>query len=163
MALLLGLLLGFVLGAAFGVWSRSGEQTSALSKVPKQPRPPSPTTVLDAYRPSAAAIAEQLYVCGLQRGTGRKVSPTDYEAVVEAAGEDLQVGVDVIAQIAGVAYVDGARELRAALSQHSGIDDGALDEAVAVALARKAREDGMRKEVSSHGHADPTDPDSVDA
>jgi len=143
--LLLGLFVGFLLGTVFGAWSKSGAATP-LDHLPAVPRPPSPPSVVTAYRPSAAAIAEQLYVTGLQHGIGRKVAPTDYEAVVEAAGRELEMGVDVIAQIAGVAYVDGARELRAALSDHSGIDDGALDEAVAVALARKAREDVMRKE-----------------
>lgn len=159
MGLFLCGVVAFLLGVAFGAWSKTDTHLSGSGQRPaKVRRPPSPPSVIETYRPSAAAIAEQLYVAGLQRGTGRKVAPTDYEAVVEAAGRELQVGVDVIAQIAGVAYVDGARELRAALSQHSGIDEGALDEAVAVALARKAREDGMRKEDSddadSHAPAD---------
>lgn len=146
-AIFLGFLVGFMTCALLRSWSDSTDPWKPPQpRRSSEPRPESPPDVLDNYRPTTGAIAEQLYLLGLQHGTGAKVTLANREAVLEAAGRDLQRGAEVITIIVGCAYVDGARELRDALGQHSGIDAEALDEAVQVALARKRREDVMRKE-----------------
>jgi hypothetical protein len=53
---------------------------------------------------------------------------------LERGAEPIDIAAHGIARVAAHAYVEGVCEVRAALGRRTGIDDHALDQAVAIAL-----------------------------
>jgi hypothetical protein len=169
MLILLCIAAGFVLGCLFTAWAKSDspkpETTRPIPSPPDEPiwkQREASEDVAEDFRPTAAAIAEQLYLVGIEDGSGHKVRPIARDAVLDRGSERLVWGTRTISAVVAQAYMLGVWQLRHLLGVHSGIDDGALDEAVTVALARKVRDDAMRKELATDGtHVDSADPDSA--
>lgn len=166
LCLLLGLLVGFVLGALFGTWAKPTEPEARPYEPPVFLDPVSAprgsggmaVTVVDELLPTAHAIALQLYVAGVQDGCGEKVPASAVRAHELRGAKPLRRISRNIALLAGRSYARGVLELRAALSRYSGLDDILLDQAVSVALARSTAEDERSKGARTHGHDAHTDP-----
>lgn len=139
--LLLGLTVGFALGALLAVWaSRPDHQPLPPFPGPPQPRQ-TPATVVDLYRPVSHAIASQIYLAGVRDGVGQAISPESVPDHLHIGREPIAQGTRNLATVAGHAYAHGVTELRDALAKHTGIDDLVLlDQAVEIAFTRKTEQ-----------------------
>jgi hypothetical protein len=128
-ALFVGLAIGLVCGQFFVLWSKQAGPEL------QQPAPSTgPAGILDRFQSTSADIARRTFLRGVCTTCGTMPPRPALLLHFERGAESIDASTSEISRLAAHAYVEGARELRDALSRCSGIDDGALDQAVAIAL-----------------------------
>lgn len=120
-------LAGFALGLALTRWA------DADTPPPKPAMPPAPS-LKARYLEPARQLAMRAYLAGAQDGVGKTLGPIGNERFLEKGSRMIHVSGTAVADLAGIAFVDGMQGLRRALGRRSGLEPGHLDEAVAAAL-----------------------------
>ena len=127
-ALLVGLTVGFACGVLLFAWST--EETAR----PPARTPPPPATLVDRFAPMAGELAKRAFLGGVHATCGAWPPPPAMALHLERGAVQLTAARAEIARASAHAYTEGVREVRAALGERTGLDDRALDEAVAIAL-----------------------------
>jgi hypothetical protein len=133
-ALLVGLAVGFACGQILLLWS---EQVGTEVQQP-EPIRPAGVGIVDRFRSTATDVARRAFLGGVSATCGGLPPRPSLMLHFERGADNLDASTAEISRLAAHAYVEGARELRDALARCSGIDDGALDQAVAIALEEVA-------------------------
>jgi hypothetical protein len=134
-ALLVGLAIGFACGQFFVLWSK--QAGSELQHPDPSPTKPS-RGIVGRFRLASTEIARRSFLGGVCATCGSMPPRPTLVLHFERGAENIDASTKEISMLAAHAYVEGAREVRDALSRCSGIDDGALDQAVAIALEEVA-------------------------
>lgn len=147
-ALLVGLLVGFGLSLAFEGWARARRPDGDDGGVSPQEAPrPAPTMLARMMEPGRQ-LASQVLVAGARIAAGdlrQRMTPMQIEKALEDGADEIDRVGRLIAEQTVHAYCEGMRDLGSALRRHSGLDDQAVDAAMAVALERDwAERDGKR-------------------
>ena len=129
-ALFVGLAVGFACGQILALWSKQvGTELQQLEPA-REPH----GGVVDRFRSMATQIARRAFLGGVSTTCGGLPPKPTLMLHFERGTGNIDASTSEISRLAAHAYVEGARELRDALSRCSGIDNGALDQAVAIAL-----------------------------
>lgn len=118
---------GFAFGLALSRW--------AEADAPAPDARPEPAPSLTArYLEPARQLVMRAYLAGAQDGVGTTLGPIGNERFLETGSRMIHVSGTAVAELAGLAFVDGMQGLRRALGRRSGLEPGHIDEAVASAM-----------------------------
>jgi hypothetical protein len=132
-ALFVGLAVGFTCAHLLAVWATT-ESTARVDDAP----PVAPSSIVDRFRPMAIELARRAFLGGVCATCGGMPPRPALLVHFERGAETICASANEIALSSAHAFVEGARELSAALRARTGIDDHALDEAIAIALEEVA-------------------------
>ena len=87
------------------------------------------------YKPTVLAIAENVYLSGVEEGIGGRLAPEGVAAYLGRGRATCESAARDMGRTVSCAYADGVEELRDGIARHTGIDDQeTLDRAVRAAF-----------------------------